>query len=350
MDKHDQDAVSIVIGTKKFEKWSSATITRSIDTYSTVHLSAPSEPENQEFRDTFRPFSYTPIQAQIGGFFQVTGYLIDILPNSTPEEYTVEGTGYAKPAPFGDVTMPGDFRPLEFKGLKLNQIAEQIAAPFGVDVVFEADQGAKFDKVKLEPGDKIQDFLVGLAKQRKLVINDTEKGELRFWQSVEPGNPVADFTEGEQPMVRITPQFNPQAYYSEITAIADKKRGIKGSQYTVKNPWLTDVVRPFTFNVDDTEAADVPAAAAAALGRMFGEAAGVVLDDIPTWRDPQGELFKPNTTVTLVAPHSMIYRRTEYIIRDVTRRREADKKTTSLKLVLPGAFSGEVPESLPWIE
>ncbi len=46
----------------------------------------------------------------------------------------------------------------------------------------------------------------------------------------------------------------------------------------------------------------------------------------------------------------MIYRESELLIRNVHLQQSPDKVSASLDLVLPGAFSGEMPETLPWLE
>jgi hypothetical protein len=46
----------------------------------------------------------------------------------------------------------------------------------------------------------------------------------------------------------------------------------------------------------------------------------------------------------------MIYNESEFLVRDVMLTRGANKKSAALNVVLPGAFSGQVPERLPWDE
>ena len=69
---------------------------------------------------------------------------------------------------------------------------------------------------------------------------------------------------------------------------------------------------------------------------------------VSTWRDPAGNLWAPNTTVTLTAPDAMIYDKYEFIIRSVTFETDRATETATLNLVLTGSFSGEIPDSLPW--
>jgi hypothetical protein len=102
------------------------------------------------------------------------------------------------------------------------------------------------------------------------------------------------------------------------------------------------------FKIDDTEPGDGPQAVRAKLARMFANIAAYDVEDLPTWRAPKGGLFTPNTTIELHAPDVMVYQPYEFLIRNVRFKADADTQTASLGLVLPGAFSGETPESLPW--
>jgi prophage tail gpP-like protein len=123
--------------------------------------------------------------------------------------------------------------------------------------------------------------------------------------------------------------------------------GLPGAQFTVKNSRLSGVVRPLTFSVKDAEGGDVKAAVEAKMGRMFGNAAAYSVE-VAGWRDSSGALWAPNTTVTILAPGAMIYKEFEFIVRSVTLQAAAESRTAVLDLVIPGAFSGKVPEVLPW--
>ena len=122
-----------------------------------------------------------------------------------------------------------------------------------------------------------------------------------------------------------------------------------GSKHTVKNDRLKGVLRPFNFEAPDTTSGDIKLAVQAKTGRMFGNLATYTIE-VDTWRDPQGERWKPNTTITLTAPGAMVYNEYEFIIRTVEFNRDSKTKTAALNVVIPGAFSGEIPETLPWDE
>lgn len=335
-----------------FGYWADLEIRRSIDAYSQASFKAPFEPSRPEFREIFRPFSFKPLKVrhELQAFF--TGTLVDVRPSVEPNSRTVDVSGYALPGVLDDCTTPAptDEVPLEYRNLGLRAICQKICAPFGIGVEFQADEGAPFEKVKLEIDKELQAFLVDLAQQRNLVLTDTRDGKLLCWKSVETGSPRARLVLGEPPLTNVSASFSPQDYFSELTGFAQKKRRKTAARWTELNPWLREILRPHSFKLDDTERGDARDATLAKLGRMFAGMASYQVDDIPTWRDPQGRLWEPNTTITLLAPDAMCYRETEFLVREVTLKQSATSETASLNLVLPGAFSGKVPEHLPWDE
>jgi prophage tail gpP-like protein len=334
-----------------FGFWSELDVCMEIDGYSTAGFSAPFESSRKEFRETFRPFSFKPMQILIGLQPLFKGTLVDVQPHITSEAKELHVTGYAKPMVFADCDLPAAFASQsEFKGLDLRAIFETVAKPFGIDVEFQTDPGTPFPKVKIETNKKVQDFFTELAKQRNIVLSNTDDGKLLCWRANPTGSPVCDFTQGVSPLVEVEATFEPREYFSEITGFGKKTRKLPSARYTGKNPWLSDTLRPHTFKLDNTERADVPDAVNAKLGRMFANMAVYRVSNIPTWRDPKGKLWRPNTTVTLLAPDAMCYRRTELLVKRVELHQDKDSETAALDLVLPGAFSGAIPEFLPWDE
>lgn len=341
------DEVAILIDGKRFRYWDKVRIIRAIDTMDIVEFGAPFDSEAPNFRDTFRPFSFKTIVVTVGGTPLFTGTMIAVNPVIENTQKIVSVSGYSLPGVLNDCTSPASSFPLEFDKQGLREIANTLAAPFGVTVEFEADQGAIFERVANEPGKKVLAFLTELAKQRNLIISSSSRGSLVFLQSIESGTPVARLQQGASPVLSVTPFFSPQEYYSHITGMEPVVVGLEGSQFTVKNPRLQGVTRPLTFKAPDTLNADVKAAVEAKAGRMFGSMASYSIT-VATWRDSFGNLWEPNTSIKLTAPDAMIYNEYEFIIRSVEFNRDRATETATLNLVIPGSFSGKIPESLPW--
>lgn len=346
-DSKEIDEVGILIDGQRFRFWTNVRISRAIDTIDSVIFTAPFDDTDINFREAFRPFSYRDIQITIGDLPIFTGTMVLADPKLETSKRTVNVSCYSLPGVLGDCTPPASSFPLEFDGQGLIEISETLAKPFGISVEFEVDQGAIFERVSCEPGKKIIPFLTGLTKQRKMVISSTAQGALLFRQSAPAGNPVASLSQGNSPVLSVTPRFKPQNYFSHITGVEDIFVGLSGSQFTVKNPHLTDRIRPFSFKPHDTLEADIKAAVEMKASLMIGDMVSYDVQ-VSTWRDEQGELWTANTTLKLIAPGAMIYSEYEFVIRSVDFLKDSKSKTAVLNLIIPGSFQGTFPEVLPW--
>ena len=340
------DEVAMLIDGKRFRFWTDIKLTRSIDKMDTLDLSAPFEPELESFKETFRPFSFKSVVITVGGDPLFKGTMVPVIP-SLGTSKTIQVSAYSIPGVLNDCTAPASAYPLEYNKQNLRTITNTVLKPFGIKAVFEASPGAVFERVALDPGQKILDFLSDLARQRNLVISSSERGELLFRKSIETGIPVAILRQGQSPVVSISPSFNPQEYYSHITGIGPVVVGASGEVYTVKNKKLTNILRPFTFQAQDTESGTLQDAVRAKAGRMFGNMVSYKVS-VHTWRDPKGNLWTSNTLVNLQSDNAMIYKPYNFVIRSVEFSKDENSQTAVLDLVIPGSFSGAIPEELPW--
>jgi prophage tail gpP-like protein len=339
--------VAISIKGERFRFWVDVTITRTLDAVTTVQFSAPFTPDDAAFRDKFRPFSFNEVTIDVGGVRLFTGTMVVPSPTLSPTARTVAVACYAKPGVLGDCTAPASAFPLQWDDSTLAVIAEKCAGFFGLGVQFDADPGATFLRVMASPSERILPFLAGLTAQRGLVISDTPDGKVLFRKAIETGVAVASLTEGLSPLISVTPRFSAQDYYSHVTGIGPTVIGLSGVQFTVKNTRLGDVVRPYTFESPDTPDASVQQSVETKAGRMFASAVTYEVA-VATWRDAQGDLWAPNTLVTLLAEGAMVYSRSTFLIRSVTLYKTPSSETAVLTLILPGALAGKIPETMPW--
>lgn len=340
------DEVALLIGGKRFRFWTAIRLTRALDSMDTLDISAPFEPQLADFRTTFRPFSYKSIEITVGGELLFKGTMVSITP-SLGESKTIQVSAYSTPGVLNDCTAPASAYPIEYNNQSLKAITNAVLKPFGLSAIFESTSADKFERVAINPGQKLLEFLADLAKQKNLVISSTERGELFFRKSIEKGTPVAKLRQGESPVISITPTFSPQEYYSHITGIEPVTVGSSGGAYTIKNTKLTTVLRPFTFQAKDSEGGTLKEAVQAKVGRMFGNMVSYKVA-LNTWRDPAGKLWKPNTLVNLQSDSAMIYKPYNFVLRSVEFSRDENSQTATLDLVIPGSFSGKIPEVLPW--
>lgn len=343
-----ENDVEVKIDAQSFAHWTQVQIKRSIDQISSATFSAPFEPSSPEFREAFRPLRYVALNMLVGGVLTFTGTLVMPVANGETGGSVVTVTGYGFPGVLNDCNAPISSFPIELNGLDLRQIAKRVAGFYDVDVVFDADPGASFRRVKLNAEQTISTFLTELAKQRNLVITDTRLGELLFQKAVASGSPVASLRQGAQPLLGCQQSGqNPQQYFSHLTALKSTKLGSRGAGYTLTNPNARGVFRCSNFVARHGRKADAAVAAESRYGRMLANVVTYSID-LATWRDPQGDLWAPNTTIIVEYPDAMIYQPYEFLIRDVTLEQNAESEVARLELVLPGSFTGVEPEGLPW--
>lgn len=336
---------------RRFGEWSEIELSVGIDSYRCASLSGPWDPERVELRAAFEPLSFPEVVINIGDEPFLKGHVQDVAPSQDATQTSVGVTAYSMAYWLSEICAPPDILPIEFNGLDLKQIATRLVNySLGVAVEIDGKPGAKFARVKLEPDETLHGFLADLALQRAFVISDTAGGDLLFRSEGATGSPVARLKG--QPLGKVSSQFEPSRWFSHITGRACKRAGQQnGSKYTQKNELYRGVFpfRHHCASVGDTGSADVPRATKAMVGRMVASAATYTVEDLPTWRDPSGKLWQPNTTIMLTAPGAMIYSETEFLIRRIRFKQTAEQETATLELVLPGSFGGTLPKRLPWV-
>lgn len=343
-----ENEIALFIGGKRFRFWETMTISRPIDSMDTLEFTSPFDSDNVEFRENFRPFSYKPMIVTVGGNPLFTGTLLTPQPEVSEKKKTVNVVGYSLPGVLNDCPPPSSAFPLmEFNNQSLSDIAKIMVGFFGLSVEFTESPGPVFERVATEPTKKILEFLGELARKRNLIISNTPEGKLLFQRAIDSGRPVARLVQGEPPLMNVIPSFNAQEYYSHITGLQPEDPVLGGSQFTTKNPHLKGVLRPFTFQAQDTDNGNVKAAVDAKAARMFANVSNYSVT-VSTWRDSFDNLWAPNTTITLFAVDGMVYSEYEFLISRVSFAKDSDSESAVLSLVIPEAFKGEIPERLPW--
>ena len=343
----NENEVALSIEGKRFRFWESIRINRELDTFDTIEFTAPFQVDNPGFKEAFQPLSYKGVSVTIGGVPFFTGTILPVSPELNADRRSISVSGYSLPGVLNDCSMPASAFPLEFNNQGLQEISKTVAGTFGLGVEFTEPQGAIFERVAADPTKKAFQFLVELAKQRNLIISNTAQGKLLFRRSSRISEPVARLAQGSAPVTAVTPQINPQNYYSHITGLQPAVTGSEGSQFTAENPRLKGVIRPLSFKADDTAAGGAKEAVDAKMARMFADTVKYSVD-VSTWRDPQGALWEEGSTITLVAPGAMVYNEYKFLIRSISFLRNGDSEAAVLSLTLPGVFEGIVPETLPW--
>jgi len=315
-------------------------------------LSAPFDPDKDIFKNSFKPLTYLDAVLYYNKKIVFAGKLLVSDPEITPDSRTVNLQGYAKCGVL-DCTLPDTLFPPSYSGMTLSAIAKNACAPFGINVILEGSDGAPFDDVAYDVGDKILDFLTTLAKQRGLVSTNAPDGSLRFWND-KPGKSCATFIEGDIRFIDCKPKFDETNFYSHVTGYAkineDKDVRNKPDKFTFENQYLVKngVLKPFAYVVDDSEGSDLETAVKAKAASMFCTCVSYELT-VTGVVDKDDVIFQKGCCVTVKSPTAQIYSETKLQAKNIEiSLDDSQGLITKMQLVLPGLRNSEVPAKWPW--
>jgi prophage tail gpP-like protein len=344
----EQD-VSIVISGEKFTGFTAYNLNLSYDSFDTFSFSAPYDPSIKELRDVITPFAFNSCEVYYNDALVFKGTLLTPDPelSDTSSEITLQG--YPICGVVNDCMVPPTKYPLQCYGITMKGIADAACEPYSIPVIFDGEVGPEFTEVSIEPTDKILDFLSRLAKQRNLLITNNEKGQLVFFNP-NPGKTAVFFVEGRSPLISIKPKFKAQDFYSHITGFGKTDAEYPSMSYTFENKYLINkgIIRHHSLTIEDSETiSDLENSVKAHAGRMFADCVSFELL-CENHVNENNEVFYKGMSVCIFAPSAMIAKETTFIARDVKLSRTVEGKTATLNLVLPGSYTGEIPEALPW--
>jgi prophage tail gpP-like protein len=341
----DKDEVSITVDNKQFYLWENVSITFSIDTMDSFQFSLPWDPSNEDLRKIFTPYEYKQVGVTIGGENVITGTIVKHDVQKSADASVITLSGYSLPGILGDVNPSPSTYPLEFIDNDLEQIAKRLCDPFSIKVVFDADKGAAFKRVAIAPTEKVLDFLIKLAQQRGLIVTSNPTGELVFQQTI-GGKALFTLIEGQFPWISGNCSYDGQKRFSTITAIGDNFYGKETGSANAKDNTIK-VNRSNVFNSNHITKGELQKSADAKIGRNFATSIGLGVF-LTGWRDFDGNRLEKNTKIVYQAPSQFIYKETEFIIKDLTFTKEPDSLLSTLSLVFPEAYTGEIRSKFPW--
>lgn len=345
------DEIEIRVDGTRIGTFDDLEVALSVDAISKASFTVPNEPETREI---FRPLGAPRIIITANGETLLTGRCESPEPSRSSEKSILKVNAYSTPGILERCHPPLSAFPLEWTNANLVQISKELCLYHGVACDFRADSGPTFKRVDIQPGGAVLDFLADLARQRGPVLSSSPEGSLVVWAGSPPGAPVMRLEKGIPPVEEVSVVFDESKYYSSVTGYIPaktKRRGKKsngrGAEFTVDNPFATDQVRPFEAEFQDIDEGELETAVKTMAGRMFADIVSVNVT-IATWKYGAGAILRPNTTVTLVSEEDFIPAPYEFIVADVALTKTSSEQTASLRLTLPGVYSGEIPESLPW--
>ena len=342
------DQVTIIIDGIRVEQFSDASILLTIDNVGNgFSFNAPFFPGTKDYRDLFRPFKYQDTQIYIGENLVLNGTIEKIAPSVTETSNSVNIQGRSKTAVLVDCTFEnGDI--MEFKGATLDEIAATVIEKFELEVSFPDGAGAIFEKAGSDsPTETIFNFLQNLARQRSLLMSQTQDGKLLFRRAKTSGVPVAELIEGHQGILISTASYDSTKRFSKYDVFGQEAG--KNDNFASIIDSLVLTTRPKSIQGNDTNQGNIKDVATWTLTSDIASSINSPIG-YEGWLRPDGELWAEDELVLVQAPSLMIYKPYVMSIKSVNFNSTPDSKHVEFGLTIPGAYSGIVPEVFPWDE
>ena len=169
------DKAILLVDGIRHSGWQSVSINRSIETVAgTFSLALTERWPGQE---TARPvMPGRPCQVLIGSDKIITGYVDDANPQYDKSSHAVQIAGRCKT---GDaVDCSAVYKSGQWRNVKLETIAQNLLAPFGIGVKVEANTGKAFSSHNIEEGESAFECIERAARQRAVLLVSDAEGNL----------------------------------------------------------------------------------------------------------------------------------------------------------------------------
>ena len=287
-----------------------------------------------ELKELLRPYMYREAQCYLGGQLVVDGRLYGVKHSIGGDgaRSTLEGWSYT-----ADVIDSTVKPPYEATNITLEKRARSLVDPLGVNVIFDVDDDAPFDRVTADKTETIFSHLLSLAKQRGVLITSNNKGDLVFTKAT-VAQSLGTIEEGLPPFQEGEIHFDGRARYNIYKALGQSPK--KNSKTAVAKDSRVPVSRSLTFTADDSTGGDIQKAANWRRSKQLAEALKFSLP-VPTWYAPDGSLWAPNTIITVKSPTLYLEEGYNFLIREVSYEYKDSGTTATLSLVPPETYTGE---------
>lgn len=356
--------MKIILGTQEL-KITAGSVTRRVDTGAdgwecTIPWAMGNDPKLDEL---IIPRTFTDSEVYIDDNLVMRGQLFKRQTKVTSEGSTAHLNGFSKTKHLIDSNAKP---PYERKDLSLLGWGKIFSVHYGIEALSEDPAAQEIVEdinsaeeifgggVKIKDSQKIFEFLNNLARQRGLLVTNTIDDDLLFLKPLVTSPSVGSITEGD---LRNTDDL-PTGVKFEATWDDSKVFAMYRSVIEASVNWIVDSVgiavnsniRVPRFKhvpANDQTVGGVQKAADWAKNYDLAQSLQIIFPVIG-WTAPNGEIWKPNTIVTLTSPTSFLPHGYNLYIRGVTYILEENKKTAVLDLVPPEFYTlDDIVE--PWV-
>lgn len=204
--------VSLEVNAIRYGGWESIRIERSIETLSGAFSLGISERwPGQSVPRGINPGDRCVVR--IDNDVVVTGWVDDLEPGVDGESHDISVTG--RDATGDLVDCSAIHKPSQWTGQKLERIAQELLAPFGLKVITQANTGEAFKKFAIEQGETVHEAITRMCKLRAVLAIADGQGNLVITTADAATRAATALEEGKN-IKAIRGQFSHKERFSEI--------------------------------------------------------------------------------------------------------------------------------------
>lgn len=339
------ETVALEIGGVRWLGWEEVTITRAVDAVSGAFTLRLSDRWTHDARALpIAPGMACTITA--GADALIRGWVDSVNPSFAAGAHSISVAGRDASADMVDCAAL--HHPGEWKNISVARLAAILAAPFGVQVRCEGNEGAPIPVHRVEPGETAWECLERALRQRELMAMPGGRGNIVL-VSIGSGRAVTALVQGQN-VLEASASFDGKDRYSEYRVLAQNRGSdaAHGDAAAAVAATATDPVpgryRPHVIT------GEAPKDAATARRRAEWEASvragrsASVDVTVQGWRQGDGTLWPLNAMCRVQLPWLRMER--DLMIGKVVHRLGSGGTTTALTLRSPAAFAQEFEKHL----
>jgi len=176
-----KDQITVESYGRRLSKWTSASVTASLESGARTFSLAFSAPEGEA--PPVLPVG-SPVKVYVDGTLALTGWVDAVNFSGDANSLNWTATGRSKTEDLVDCAA-GVEGPSRWNKAKVERIARDVAKPFGVDVVRRSAEGEPFEKFRLKKAETAFSAIVRAAGRRGLWVTDDPLGRLVLARAAE---------------------------------------------------------------------------------------------------------------------------------------------------------------------
>lgn len=331
--------VRLVLDGVEWAGWKSCQIVRSVDAMAGAFAFGVTD----RWQEGALPLPFAPGMAcsvTAGGEPMIKGYVDRVDHSLTQGDHS---TGiYGRDASADLVDCSAVHEPGSWKNRPLSALCAELAAPFGVPVNLEADEGAVFPAFSIQPGEKVAEAMQRLLKQRELLAMPDGRGGLRLaklGQSVR-----STVLEQGRNLLEAQASFDAESIFSRYVCTGQKQGtdsafGKACSVRGVVEDTQVGRYRPLVIRSSQQGEAGYMRRRAQWEKTSRRSKALTVNVTVQGWRDEDGMLWTPGDLVPVRLP--LFFIEAELLIAGVTYSKGVQGTTAQLELREAASFMQE---------